>query len=549
MRFLLTFLLCLSACTMTAGPCKTTADCPKSNACCDGRCTDVQNDKSNCGTCGEVCAFPNAAPSCRSGRCQFQCSNGFGNCNGDRGDGCEQPLTEDANNCGLCGRMCTAMNAAPVCSAALCGVGTCTTGFANCDTDSTNGCEVDTTTDVAHCGGCGQDCSLPHATVRCEASTCRVATCATDFGDCDSLAPNGCETSLPNDALHCGACGAKCGPAQICVNSRCRANELIVFGGTIDFSSSVTTNDVWKFDLTSKTFTALTPAMPDGNVPPRSQHIAVWDQPRNRMIIWGGVDGAGTPVPTDTWALDFAVVPPAWRKLTTSGTPPSERFASVAVLDPATSKVWLFGGTVEAGTGLSDLFTFDLATNTWAQVHASNAPNSPIDRINAMGALDAQHGLLVLFGGNNAGTRADVRELWQFELATRTWKTPPYLNGPVGRARGAFFSGTPVFLFSGIASLLNSPASMLTDFNALDATATSPWTVQSAMGPAARFNAAQGTRDGLHFVFAGGATGVGGQSTLSDLWQFDPATSQWTRLFDGTGSMPQGKLGATLVAR
>jgi N-acetylneuraminic acid mutarotase len=165
-----------------------------------------------------------------------------------------------------------------------------------------------------------------------------------------------------------------------------------------------------------------------------------------------------------------------------------------------------------------------------------------------MGAFDSVHRLLLVFGGNNAGTRADVRELWQYDLATNAWKTPPYLNGPLGRARGAFFGGSSVFLFSGIASLLNAPASMLTDFYVLDATATTPWTTQAGLGPMARFNAANTTRDGSLYVFAGGATGAGGQTVFGDLWRFDPSTSAWTRLSDGTDA-PSGRLGASVVAR
>ncbi|HEY1087421.1 MAG TPA: kelch repeat-containing protein, partial [Archangium sp.] len=357
-------LLFFAACPNTneSGACKTTDDCAKGRTCCEGLCKDLENDSKNCGGCGSICDTPNAVNTCRVGRCQFQCQTGWGNCNDDRGDGCELDLTGDGVNCGRCGRVCMSTNAASACADGLCALGACSTGFGNCDTDSTNGCEVDTTTDSAHCGACGNRCRLPAASSHCEQSTCVVTGCDAGFGDCDGLDPNGCEVNLPTNAQHCGACNRACWAGMRCGDARCRADELIVFGGALGFTSSTVTNEVSKFDLVTKTFTVLTPAMPDGNVTPRRGHIAVWDEPRNRMIMWGGIDGAGTLSPTDTWALDFTVMPPTWRKLVTTGTPPTGRFHAAAALEASTSTWYVFGGTTDTGQGLSDLYTLELAT-------------------------------------------------------------------------------------------------------------------------------------------------------------------------------------------
>ena len=51
-------------------------------------------------------------------------------------------------------------------------------------------------------------------------STC--STCATDRGDCNGLAADGCETNLENNAQHCNACNAACGSGTICSNRICR---------------------------------------------------------------------------------------------------------------------------------------------------------------------------------------------------------------------------------------------------------------------------------------------------------------------------------------
>ncbi len=50
---------------------------------------------------------------------------------------------------------CRFANAAATCATGACALGACTAGFADCDGDSTNGCEVNTDTDNANCGACG----------------------------------------------------------------------------------------------------------------------------------------------------------------------------------------------------------------------------------------------------------------------------------------------------------------------------------------------------------------------------------------------------------
>src|SRR6185503_18182521 len=88
------------------------------------------------------------------------CTPGFGDCNGNATDGCETDLYSDPKNCGGCTNVCaTPRNAASLCSAGACGVGACNKGFANCDGDLSNGCEValangqanQTTNELEHC--------------------------------------------------------------------------------------------------------------------------------------------------------------------------------------------------------------------------------------------------------------------------------------------------------------------------------------------------------------------------------------------------------------
>lgn len=129
---------------------------------CNGNCVDFASDVNHCGACNAACApLPNAAIACFGGACFLgACNSGFGNCNNNQADGCEIDTTGDVNHCGACNNACvpTANAAASACMASACIVAACNPGFANCDGQYLNGCEVHTLTNSSHCGGCFNAC-------------------------------------------------------------------------------------------------------------------------------------------------------------------------------------------------------------------------------------------------------------------------------------------------------------------------------------------------------------------------------------------------------
>src|SRR5439155_23743754 len=88
------------------GTCGTT--CGAGQACCNGVCTAL-NTTSNCGACGHACAAPaNATATCTNGACGYACLTGFADCDGQASNGCEVNLKTDSRNCGACGHVCPA---------------------------------------------------------------------------------------------------------------------------------------------------------------------------------------------------------------------------------------------------------------------------------------------------------------------------------------------------------------------------------------------------------------------------------------------------------
>ena len=205
-------------------------DC-QGRSCCAGACADLQGDARNCGACGKACAFNNAAATCRASVCTpGACNPGFSDCNANPMDGCEVSLSGDTGNCGACGKSCAVPNAVAACIGGACSLGACNPGFRNCDGDAANGCETNSDKDSANCGGCGSSCAqLPQAMAQCVAGACAIGACAQGYGNCDKIDGNGCEVDITTSLAHCGACGSAC-PVLANVVVTCVAGKCVIGG-------------------------------------------------------------------------------------------------------------------------------------------------------------------------------------------------------------------------------------------------------------------------------------------------------------------------------
>ncbi|MFO0624189.1 MAG: hypothetical protein U0325_01115 [Polyangiales bacterium] len=231
-----------------AGRCRIGA-CNQGFADCDGNAdngceADLRSGAQTCGTCGTRCNAPNGTAACVSGQCTIgACNAGFANCDGNLGNGCEVNLRESATSCGTCGNACVLPNARPRCEQGTCRVAACNEGFADCDGNPANGCEVDTRSAAQHCGQCNSACVVPNGAPLCMAGRCRVGSCATGFRDCDGNPANGCETNL-NSTANCGGCGQACATGTTCADGRCVSvcppGQSVCNGACVDLRSSPT---------------------------------------------------------------------------------------------------------------------------------------------------------------------------------------------------------------------------------------------------------------------------------------------------------------------
>jgi len=258
------------------------------------------------------------------------------------------------------------------------------------------------------------------------------------------------------------------------------------------------------------------------------------------------------------------------------------------------STMWVFGGTgfgATTGPGaLNDLWSVNLATETWTHLKGSNAintpgiygtkgvsapANTPGARAGATTWRDAQ-GNLWLFGGtgkDGATGTGVLNDLWKYDTGTGEWTwisgdsivkvngvygtagVPAAVNKPGARSGAVGWTdceGRRLYLFGGNGVPETGTAlGLLNDVWMFD-TVTEQWTwlkgsklikalgaygtkgiASSANTPGARLDATTWVgRDGMFWMFGG--------SNNNDLWKYDPSSNNWTWVSGATKAGSKG---------
>ncbi len=224
---------CAAACkageVCSAGKCGSA--CAGGSQACGQSCVDTKNDPANCGSCGNACT---GGQVCSAGVCGLSCAGGTTNCNGL----CINTANDPAN-CGSCGNACPG---GQVCSSGVCGL-SCVGGTSKC-----GGACVDTKNDPSNCGKCGVACSFANAGAFCSNSACTLGACNGNFLNCNKNAADGCEVDISTDVNNCGGCGKVC--VGTCAAGVCNAKFVfkpsqIIDGQTVTCSSVNNANPLY----------------------------------------------------------------------------------------------------------------------------------------------------------------------------------------------------------------------------------------------------------------------------------------------------------------
>lgn len=273
--------------------------------------------------------------------------------------------------------------------------------------------------------------------------------------------------------------------------------------------------------------------LPQGELPPgRVAHTAIYDTLRRRMVIFGGMGNATRARLNDVWVLSLSPSP-TWVQLHPSGTPPTPRYNHPAVHDPVRDRMVVFGG--HDGAPLADVWALSLMDSpTWTLLHPEGP--QPTTRTAHTAIYDPHGDRMIVFGGSHNGTR--LNDTWALTLSDPpTWTQLP-LQDPLPSARyhhEAVYDqrGGRMIVFGGW------DGSHLSDVWALTLVGAPTWTQLLPSGPAPSGRtgptAVYDSNEDRLVIFGGGNANV---PELNDTWALGLSPNPtWTQLLP-TGEPP-----------
>lgn len=188
--------------------------------------------------------------------------------------------------------------------------------------------------------------------------------------------------------------------------------KFLYYGGRTSVFANSHVGDSWTLDVADG---GVTWAVLGGSNPPaRGASCNGVDPATGKVYMFGG---EGSSNLADTWVFS----PDAgWSSLTVTGTVPSARAFSACTWDENIHQLVLYGGATNTPVG--GLFTFDPATNVWTSFSPTVNPGPLSDTV---AAYSPALGGVVFFAGQNAAA-AYTHETWLL-----TWNSPPAVDaGP-----------------------------------------------------------------------------------------------------------------------
>lgn len=209
------------------------------------------------------------------------------------------------------------------------------------------------------------------------------------------------------------------------------SRRVYLFGGQDESNR----NDLWAYALDSRSWTQLNP---QGAIPAaRFGHTLVFDAERRRLIVFGGQ--AATGFLSDTWAYDIA--DGQWQQLSRSGAGPTERYGHSAIYDAPRNRLIVSHGFTNAGR-FDDTWAYDLKLEKWQNL--SPTGERPLKRCLHHAVYDARNDQMLLYGGCSSGFGPCPQDdLWALDLKKLQWRDLTRSPRPTGRQwYGAAFDST-----------------------------------------------------------------------------------------------------------
>jgi len=203
-------------------------------------------------------------------------------------------------------------------------------------------------------------------------------------------------------------------------------DRVVIFGGAW-------TTETWVLPLTTLAWSKLEPLGPDPGS--HAGHSAIYDPVRDRMVVYGGGDGGS--LLDQVWVLSFASG--TWVQLAPAGSTPPARANHTAIYDSLRDRMVVFGGIDGAGSFHRDVWALALATTTWDEI----VPTTPLPtmRTVASAVYDKPRDRMLMFGGYD-GVTGDTNDLWSLNFTgTPAWAQllPAGVPPPARQEHGAIY--------------------------------------------------------------------------------------------------------------
>ncbi|MCB9698089.1 MAG: hypothetical protein H6738_15020 [Alphaproteobacteria bacterium] len=233
---------------------------------------------------------------------------------------------------------------------------------------------------------------------------------------------------------------------------------------------------------------------------------------------------------------------------------PTARGEIAGGYDDATGRFVFFGGDEGVPVNCSSQTSFVKDTWVW-ESDCGNfrevAASGPSARGRYAGA--AGGGKFYVQGGRfRDGTSGDYTlrpDLWAFDFASETWAE---LNGDGPDRRnnhaGAVVAGGKLVIHGGTGSTNGLSYSPLFDDTWVYDPASDSWSeITGAGGPGRVFHALASDGQNRVWLFGGGDENAFSGPFFKDVWELDVSGGTWTRLHDGSGKAPDGRIWPNLA--
>jgi hypothetical protein len=184
-------------------------------------------------------------------------------------------------------------------------------------------------------------------------------------------------------------------------------------------------SDLFRLDVAARSWHSVDAP---GDAPSaRTSGALVWDTKRKRLWLFGGnasTDGASYQPLADVWSFDPHAS--SWTQAQPSAAAPAARLLHAALYDERRDALIVYGG-VDAGafapnaSAFGDLWALSLQDLRWERLHPGGG-TAPDARFWAELAYEQKRGSYLLFGGHDDQALGNRNDTWRYDPDAREWQ-------------------------------------------------------------------------------------------------------------------------------